>query len=640
MKLKIDNHQEPEGGFGPGISVWLYVLAALLFLAVAGVYAFSFTSSGFAFYDDEGFLMITVRGYLEGHPLYDGVLTAYGPFYYLYEWMVHTAACLPLTHDLTRILCILHWLAASAILAVAGGLMTRSRLPALFIFMQATVHLRHLACEPGHPQEVVILLLALAALVAARDWKRPWMMPLLGGIGAACALTKINVGAFFGLAGLLALVCHSPFFQARRPWFWGLLGFMGVLPFVLMRQHLAESWARDYSAQVSAAILAAGALAYVFAGERTIGFRHWVQTGTAFACVSGIVIGVVLVQGSSFQALLDSLVVGPSKLGSLFCIPLRPSNSLCSGGAALCLAAIVVFWRGPRDRLRLPIAVAKGIYGIVGALVMATDVETQLGLLLPWAWLAVVRDQEDPRPGHRETFGRAFVCLMAVWQGLQAYPVAGTQVSTGTFPLILIFSLCLHDAIKAFAGEPWTRRQWRTLPPRTSALVQVLVLTSMLYLFVVEWCRPLALWRTYVSVPSLGLPGARYLRLDEYQSQKYRALAEYLRTQCDTFVVIPGLNSLYFWAGKTPPTYFNICGEGVMPSDRQQDQIVAALRRAKRPLVVESEIRWPSWIRVGDAKAGPLPLFIANEYREVARLADFRILAPKNAIGHQSASSY
>lgn len=583
--------------------------------------------------------MITVRGYLEGHPLYDGVFTAYGPFYYLYEWMVHAVACLPLTHDVTRILCIFHWLAASAILALAGGRMTRSSPLALFIFMQATVHLRHLACEPGHPQEVVILLLTLAALVAARDWKRPWMMPLLGGIGAACTLTKINVGAFFGLAVLLALVCHSPFFHARRPWFWGFLGFMGVLPFVLMRQHLAESWARDYSAQVSAAILAAGALAYVCAAERTIGIRHWVQTGTAFAAIAGIVIGVVLFQGSSVHALLDSLVVGPSKLGSLFCIPLRSSNSLWSGGAALFLATIVVLWRGRRDRLRLPIAVAKSIYGIVGTLALATDVRIQLGLLLPWAWLAVVRDQENPPCEHRKTFGRTFVCLMAVWQGLQAYPVAGTQVSIATFPLILIFSLCLHDAIKAFMGDPWANRHWRALPPRTSVMVQWLVLTSMLYLFVVEWCRPLAVWRTYVSVPSLGLPGARYLRLDEYQSQEYRALAEYLRTQCDTFVVIPGLNSLYFWAGKTPPTYFNINGEGVMPSDRQQDQIVAALRRAKRPLVVESEIKWPSWIRVGGAKAGPLPLFIADEYREVARVADFRILAPKNAIGHQSASS-
>jgi hypothetical protein len=452
-------------------------------------------------------------------------------------------------------------------------------------------------------------------------------------------LTKINVGAFFGFALLLALACHAPFFQARRLWFWGLLGFAASVPFVLMREHLTESWARDYSAQISAAILAAGALAYVFAGERTIGFRHWAQTGTAFAAVFGIVIGVVLFQGSSLHALLGSLVMGPSKLGRVFCLPLRSANALWSAGASLCIAAFVVLWRGRLGRMRLPIAVAKGIYGVLGTLLLVTDPKSQLCFLLPWAWLAMVEDQENPLAGHRRRFGRVFVCLVAVWQGLEAYPVAGTQVAIATFLPILIFSLCLHDAIETCAGEPWLIQQLRNLPPRTLILAKGLVLTGLLYLFVVEWCRPVARWRAYASVPPLGLPGAHYLRLGEFQSEQYRKLAEYVRAQCDTFVTIPGLNSLYFWTGKTPPTYFNISGEGGMPNDRQQDQIVAALRRAKRPLVVESEIKWPSWIRVGGAKAGPLPLFIADEYREVARLADFRILAPKNAIGHQSASS-
>ena len=186
--MKTDNPQATEGGSKSAIQAWLSVLAAPLFLAVAGVYAFSFAFSQFPFYDDEGFLMITVRGYLDGHPLYDGIFTGYGPLYYLYKWIVHASAALPLTHDVTRILCVIHWLAAAAILAVAGGLMTRSAALAFFIFMQATVHLNGLAREPGHPQEVVILLLAFSALVAARDWKRPWMLPLLGVIGGGVCL--------------------------------------------------------------------------------------------------------------------------------------------------------------------------------------------------------------------------------------------------------------------------------------------------------------------------------------------------------------------------------------------------------------------------------------------------------------------
>ena len=578
--------------------------------------------------------MITVRGYLEGHPLYDSVFTAYGPFYYLYEWMVHTVAFLPLTHDLTRILCIIHWLAASAILALAGGVMTRSPTLVFFIFMQATVHLRPLAREPGHPQEVVILLLALSVVVAARDWKRPWMLPLLGGIGAACALTKINVGAFFGFALLLALACHSPFFQARRLWFWGLLAFLGVLPFALMRHHLAEGWARHYSAEVAAAILAAGGIAYVLADERRVGFQQWLQAGIAFAGTSAVLITVVLLQGSSFYGIWDSLVVGPSRLGKLFCFPLRSSNCLWSGGAALSLAAMVVLWRRPLYRLRLPIAIAKGIYGILGTLVLVTDPKSQLCFLLPWAWLAVVGNQENALFRGRQTFARVFVCLAAVWQGLQAYPVAGTarcpstQVSIATFLLILIFSLCLHDAIHVFGRESRVNRHLPDLSPRAAVLMKTLIFTSLLYLFVVEWCMPVARWRAYTSVPPLELPGARYLRLDEFQSESYRSLAEYLRTQCDTFVVLPGLNSVYFWTGKTPPTYYNINGETILPSERQQTQILAALRQAKRSLIVINERGLPFGMGSERLAKSRLGCFLRSECHEVKRLGGFRILAP------------
>jgi len=98
----------------------------VLFLLTAVRYAFYTSFSYFAFYDDEGYMMITVQGYLGGHPLYNDVFTLYGPFYYFYEWFLHSVLSIPLTHDFTRVVCIFHWLAAASVLAVAGGLMTRS----------------------------------------------------------------------------------------------------------------------------------------------------------------------------------------------------------------------------------------------------------------------------------------------------------------------------------------------------------------------------------------------------------------------------------------------------------------------------------------------------------------------------------
>ena len=346
---------------------------------------------------------------------------------------------------------------------------------------------------------------------------------------------------------------HAPLFQASRLWFSGVLGLLGLVPFALMRQHLAEDWARDYSAQVSAAILAAGAVAYVFAGERKIRLQEWVKTGIAFVGFAGFLIGVVLLQGSSFHGLFDSLIVGPSKLGSLFGFPLRSPNSLWSGGAALCLAMVVALWHRRLDRLRLQVAIAKGIYGILGTLVLVSDVKSQLCYLLPWAWLAVVRSQENPPSGPRETFGRAFVCLMAVWQGLQAYPVPGTQISIATLMLVLVFSLCLHDAIKVFASAPCANRYLRKPSLRMTLLAKVLIFTGLLYLFVVEWCTPLACWRSYVSVPPLNLPGARYLRLEESQSEDYRALTEYPEDAVRCLFGHSGFEQLVFLGGENAP---------------------------------------------------------------------------------------
>jgi hypothetical protein len=636
--LKQDHQQGIEGGLRLGIPLWLGALAALLFAGVAGIYAFCHIFSRFAPYDDEGFFMITLRGYLEGHPLYDSVMTVYGPFYYLYEGVIHAFAWVPVTHDSTRILCIAHWLVASAVLAWASGLMTRSAPLAFFVFMQGVVHLKDLAYEPSHPQEVVVVLLALSVLVVAREGKRPWMLPLLGGICAACVLTKINVGVFFGLALLMALAGHASFFQTRRVWFGVLVAFTALLPFVLMRPRLGEGWAREYAAQMCGAILASGTIAYVFAGKERMGLRPWLQAGVGFGAVCGVVLGVVLLQGSTAWALLDSLLLVPAKFGSTYCVPLKCHAYLWSGGAALCLATIFVCRAESLGRLRFALAFFKGVYGVLGTLVLVTDSEAQLCFLLPWAWLAMIPNQPDKVPAADNAFGRALVCLMAVWQSLQIYPVAGTQVVIGTFLPILIFSLCLHDTVAALLRQPWPSRWMRSLSPRTSLLLGVLVLTGLLYLFVIKWCTPLAHWRFYATAPSLGLPGARYVRLGKFQSHYYRNIAEYLRNECDTFVVIPGLNSMYFWTGKKPPTYATVSGESIFPSEPRQVQMLDAMRQAKRPVVLITEQSLREAVGSGALAHSPLGCFLKGECQDVGGVMNFRVLAPLKSVNQSAAT--
>ncbi|MDD1751422.1 MAG: hypothetical protein LUO89_16275, partial [Methanothrix sp.] len=308
---------------GPNPGVWGLGMAALPFLAIATVYAFSTSYSYFASYDDEGTMMITVRGYLDGRVLYDEVLSCYGPLYYFYECFVHSIASLPLTNDAARAVCIFDWLAAASILAVLGGRMTRSVLMALFIFMQAVLHLTPLAREPGHPQELVLLLLTLSIMVAQMGLQRKWTPVLLGAIGAALVCTKINAGAFFGFGLMLALVTQAPLMHSRRVWFWILLALVGLLPVLLMRTHFAESSAQIYCGQVCIAVVAAGAIAYVLGGERQAGLVRFVQTAAGFAGLSALLVVVLLLRGTSLSALVANLITTSGSMGALFIFPLK-----------------------------------------------------------------------------------------------------------------------------------------------------------------------------------------------------------------------------------------------------------------------------------------------------------------------------
>jgi len=612
---------------------WVFVPMALICLAIAGVYAFTTTFSQFARYDDQGTMMVCIRGYLEGHPLYNSVRLMYGPFYFIYEAILHRLTCLPVTHDVAGLICIVHWLGAACVLALAGWLITRSAVLAIFIFMQATVHLQHVAWEPGHPQELVVLALAVAILVVATGSQRGWALALLGMIGAALVFTKINVGAFFGIALLTALASCSSFLQSRGRLFWGLMALASSLPFLLMREHLAEAWTRDYGSVVCATVIATSAFSYALAGERRFGFREWLQTGIPFGMVSVLLLLAVLVNGTSLSGIVDSMVKDPSSLPGTQRYPLIIPNSAWLAGAALLTAVVALRFRASWQRFNLAIALLKGSYGLMGCLMFATETRIQLGYLLPWLWLVLIQVPTNSPGQTRDLFPRVVLCLLAAWQGLQAYPVPCSQVCVATFLAILAYSLCLHDALVTLAAEPRVNERLCTLTPSTAMLLEGLVLIILLHLFVVQWCMPRWRWADYASVPRLELRGARYLRLPDLpRAEDYRALTQYLEKECDTFIATPLFNSLYLWTDKRPPTWFNVNGGGIPSGDAQQAQVVAALQQTKRPLILVKESLVPYLLGAQPSAQGPLIRYIREDCLEIKRLGGFRILAPKRPL--------
>src|SRR5439155_24859534 len=356
------------------------------------------------------------------------------------------------------------------ILGLAGGMIMRSVLGALFVFVQAFIHLNSLASEPGHPQELIMVILAMAMLVAAwpvrqmhsrelnnvaadvrrRDlqsaskseppyvgcyqtlarWE--WTFEVVAALGALLLFTKINIGVFFGVALLLAMRCCSDDRFASGKWRWLPASLCAALPFALMRPHLGEQWCRNYSFVTASAIIATFLLASRLSNRQAMTVREYLRPATLFLMACGLIAGVALWTGTSLRGLWQGLFLTPLKMPGVALLPLAVPNTVLINAAIALALAIILGSNVRHSRARLAVDVLKMLYGIMGACWLLGDGKAQIAWLLPWVWLVVLpaSDQADTNP--QGTFARSFLCLMAAWQSLQAYPIAGTQVATAT----------------------------------------------------------------------------------------------------------------------------------------------------------------------------------------------------------------
>ena len=640
------------------LSSWLAGLAALLFVGVASIFAFYFVFSR-SMSPDEGYLMITVQSFIEGNALYNTVFTHYGPFYYAYEWVVHALLSVPLTHDATRMLCMFHWLMAALLLGIAGGIIMRSRLGGLFVFTEAVIHLKSLANEPGHPQELIVVLLAMGVLAATQSAERKGVLSILACLTAFLAFTKINIGVFFGLALLLALRCQARDRYARGAWRWGLASGCALLPFLLMRPHLAAEWCRNYSIVAGGAIFTVLLVAHKTYSEipqcistsveslhlregdegpcpsqlaftwRSLVTMTFFLLGTSF-----LICAIPLLTGTSLRGLIAGLLLTPLKMPGVALLPLPLANAVLVNAMAAMAMGIMVSVNPRGARMGCVVTILKLVYALAGSLCLLGDVKAQLGYLLPWVWLALipVGEESEAHPGGQ--FSRVFLCLAATWQSLQAYPIGGTQVTTATILLVPAYPLCLRDFIHAIVRAPEKLlgrkcKPWRdefheslTLPIRALAVV------GLLYFFVNVRGELAKVRQEYAGLPSLGLPGSRYVHMDVESTEMYRALTKYLEVECDTFVTYPGINSLYFWTGKRPPTHLNSTGWGPL-SHAQQGQILTALRQARRPMLVVVAAAARDWPNYAPPPISPLAHCVLEDCIEVKRIGRFIIFIPK-----------
>jgi hypothetical protein len=201
-----------------------------------------------------------------------------------------------------------------------------------------------------------------------------------------------------------------------------------------------------------------------------------------------------------------------------------------------------------------------------------------------------------------------------VLETLQAYPVAGTQVTAAALLFVPVGGLLLADGLHGVAVAGAARSpalgRWTTV-------LGVAIIAGLIAKFAIGGVlHPLKISESaYADSESLRLDGAHRVHFPAADAMEYQRLATRLRDECDTFITLPGLNSFYLWTSKRPPTGLNVGDWMFLLDTEQQERIVDAVRDVDRLCLVRSDQGLANWVS-GSGQAAPpdLPLirFIEN----------------------------
>jgi hypothetical protein len=611
------------------------MLAALLpvgLTAAALPLAFVAMFSLFQAYDDEGYLLLSLKGYLGGHALYDEVFSQYGPFYYLFNATLFRVLGLDVTHDAGRLVTMVLWLLAAFIGGVAITRLTRSLLLGLAGQVLFYGALSTLGNEPMHPGALLGFLLATIVLtmtMAPVSHRIPAL--LLGSLAGATMLVKVNVGTFLLVSlGVTLCLAASPFAMSLSLRILGAAAFIGT-PFVIMARDLNAGWAASYATLVGLAAIALVVVTFRSPPDRVEGPRTllWLVGG-----VTGVVILVAalnIATGSSLDALVDGAFLRPIRQHEAFSLPFAmPVWAPIVGAAGLAGAAIAT-WRSRRSApnqrweiLGAAVRIAAGILIWIAIGSVGHVPGSPLSLSLPLVWIVAV----PPRSVGEalSPFVRTSLAALAILQALHAYPVAGSQMAWSGMLLIPIGAICISDG--------WVAIRARALPagPR---ILRVVIQGSVVFplLVVLAW---LVLWSILPSVRNgllaydqgvqPRLPGLSHLRIAQSQAQTYETLASTLRSQCSTFISMPGLNSLYFFAEAEPPTYLNTTAWMYLFDASTQSRVVERSRTIERLCTVRNLGLLDFWRQGRPVPPGPLVDFVSRDLRRVQRVDTYTVL--------------
>jgi hypothetical protein len=343
----------------------------------------------------------------------------------------------------------------------------------------------------------------------------------------------------------------------------------------------------------------------------------WLAAGGAIMVI--VCLGIAVAGGSRLDDLWKGLVVIAVRVPQVFILPLS-INPGYDVWAALSLVAAFVM-AGPLTRSRVPI-VAFGMFRVgVGFFTWLTLLllpSSIFLLALPLTWVATQAPPDDV-DSPTNPYCRLLLPALAVLECLQAYPVAGTQLSLAALCLVPVGTITLGDGMRQLrivgaARQPQVKLGAWVAPAAVAISVAVFLL------FAIE-----ATAGFETSAP-LRLPGAASMRLPVRQDTALRGLIAAIDRDCSSFITFPGMDSLYVWAAEEPPTPVRYGQWWLRLDAQQQRSIVQQLEGRQRLCVVKNQKLIYFWTEGRQVPRRPLVDFIETNFVDDGSFGDYELL--------------
>jgi hypothetical protein len=581
--------------------------------------------SVFMLYDDEGYVLFTLKNFSENGRLYNSVYTQYGPLPYLLYAALDLAGA-PLTHFTGRVVTLLAWSATALLCTRLVWRFTRNFVASLAVMVGVIVYLWVMVNEPAHPGGLVALMTAALACWGATsllDGKDEQWGRGAGVLTACLLLTKVNVGVFalVATAGFILIFAQNK--RLRAAGFMGLAVGIVVLPFLLMKSLLGSPWVLQYALTFSLA----GGIAVAAARQETsmtIGLRPLAASVAGFGLLLVWSIGLILLTGTTLAGLLQGVLLGPllhpAKFSLTFPWP--------TGAAALSLLSAAAFgftcfgrWRGWRVSYFVAgarLLASGGVLYSIATFPQGSPDRSVLAYGLPCLWVFLWPLQTE---SSRENAARIWLGLVFLLQALHAFPVPGSQIAWGTF-LALPLAACGGWGAVHFLRNEWPEARGMRLGLLGAGVLTLLVTAQA------GW-RLHVIGERYASSRPLLLKGAEELRLPDRSVSGYRALALNASAHADVLFSLPGMFSFNLWTGVPSPTLANVTHWFSLLDETKQMDIVHALESHPRAVVIIQKGHLRFLEQRNLQPTGPLYSYVMREFVPAFEVDGFQFCVHK-----------